>query len=140
MAILTEQIYKLVTSELKKTSIRFFSDRIKDKIYPFVMFEVTELNNEPDTGFKEDYESYKLRFNVYDNNTRPNVVVDICIELEEIFNTRVEKEFLTTDAGFHLICFHKINDSITYLNQDNYWVGKQDYNIICQRNQGEDVG
>ena len=140
MAILSEQIYKLITQELKEIGIRFYSDRIPTNCaYPFVMFEITELQNTPDTGFVEDYESYKIRFNIYDNSVNPANIFIIAKQIEELFNTRDELEFLTTDAGFHLICHHKTNDNLTYLNQDNFWKGVEDYIFSCQRNQGEYV-
>ena len=131
--ILGEQLYKLVRNEMVKTNIRFYSDYIPDKTsYPFVMFEIDNQEAYPDTAFEKDYERLRVRFNIYDNSDNPHVAIGIGEEIETIFD-RTKLQFSDLTEGKWNVCNVKVNDDITYLNEDHFWLLRTDYEFVCQR-------
>ena len=130
----SEQVYRLIRNELVANSITAFSDYVPDETtYPFCMYEIVNLADSPDWAFEKDYESLTVRFNVYSDKDNPLDAVTLAEQIETIFN-RKKLEFVDTDDGKHLVCNYKIDDSITYLNEDTYWLVISDYEFVAQRN------
>jgi len=131
--ILGEQIYKIIRAELFDNAITAYSDYVPDETaYPFCMYEIVNMVDNPTWAFKQDYETLTVRFNVYGNKDNPLEALEILEEIESIFN-RTKKVFIDTDDGKYLICNYKVDDSVTYLNEDTYWLAISDYEFVAQR-------
>lgn len=132
--ILAEQIYMLVRNELESLNIRAYSDYIPDGCkYPFVMYEILSIELDPDLAFNTDYERLTVRFNAYDKSNNPSKLIEILEKIETNLN-RTKKSFIDTTEGKYLVCNHKVNDNISYLDADYFWSAYSDYEFIAQRN------
>ena len=133
MAILAEQIYMLIRNELVDAGITAYSDYIPDEtVYPFVMYEIVSMVEDPAWAFNQDYELQTVRFNIYDKNVNPTRAIGLAEEIETLFN-RTQLTLVDEDDGKYLICNHKSDDSITYLAEDFYWLVNGDYEFRVQR-------
>lgn len=130
---LAEQCFKIIRNELVTANITAYSDYIPDETqYPFVMYEIVDMSNSPDWAFEKDYEKLTVRFNIHDNSFNPGKTVEIAETIEGIFD-RTHLEFTDTTTGKHLICCYKVNDSIGYDNDEQYWITTGDYIFQAQR-------
>jgi len=133
--ILSAEIVKLVRNELVAEGINANSDRMPDiKVYPFIMWEVLDGEQAPDTAFGVDLETVTVRFNFYSNLINPSDIMALMNAIEELFNTTEGLELVDTTGGKHLICNQKVGETLRYLEEDYYWQGIQDYTFKCQRN------
>jgi len=132
--IIAEQIYKVIRNSLVSLGVTAYSDYIPDEAsYPFCMYEIVNLANAPDWAFEKDYETLSVRFNVYCRKDNPLQGIEILEDIETLFN-RTKNTFVDTDDGKYLICNYKTDDSVTYLNEDTFWLSISDYEFIAQRN------
>ena len=131
--ILSEQVYKVVRNALVGLSVPAYSDYIPDETsYPFCMYEIVSMSSDPDWAFEQDYELLTVRFNVYDRNVNPIDAINVQEEIETLFN-RTHLTFVDETEGKYLICNCKVDDNITYLNEDHFWQIITDYEFVAQR-------
>lgn len=131
---LNEQVYKIIRQELFNNSITAYSDYIPDEIkYPFVMYEIIKTEMYPDISFNKDSQKLTVRFNMYSSKDNPEDAMAIAEQIENLFN-RTQLVFVDSDNAKNLICNFKVNDSISFLEQDTYWLCISDYEFIADRN------
>jgi len=132
--ILAKEIYKLVRNYLVAGGIDAYSDKIPDvMVYPFIMWEVLDGEQAPDTAFGVDLETITVRFNFFGNLINPSDVMALMNGIEELFNTTTDLELVDTTGGKHLICNQKVGETLRYLEENYYWQGIQDYTFKVQR-------
>jgi len=134
MAILSEQIYKLIRTELFNAGLTAYSDKMPDeKLYPFVVYSIDDIINKPDLGFNKEYEHIPVKFYIYGDKTNPHDVIDIAEQIETIFN-RTKKTFVDTTNGKYLVANKKEDDDIRFLDENDYWLATTTYAFCAQRN------
>ena len=138
MALIAEQVYMVIRDELYANNISAYSDYIPDETtYPFTMYEILLSQADPDTAFIEDYETLTVRFNTYTDKVNPLEAIELSEQIETLFN-RTKLSFTDVDNGLYLICNYKVNSSLTYLDEDHYWVCINDYEFKAQRRLSDD--
>ena len=128
--ILAEQIYKIIRNALYANGIQAYSDYIPPEIpHVFCMYEIVNQSALPDTGFQQDYETLRVRFNVYDDNDNAQLGMDMSVQIEDLFN---RKKFSVVDSGVgnQYICGYKVDDNISY---PDAWLVISDYEFVLQR-------
>ena len=128
--ILTKYALKNIKSEMRSNGITgYIYLAPQGTSYPFCVFYPVSCSTS--YTFSEIFENVIISMTIYSNNVDCEEVMDIAIELENIF-TGYENE----EAGTTIICTHKVSENgPTYIENSEYkWRLDMDFEFKCQRN------
>ena len=135
--ILGEQIYKLITQEMVKIGLTFYTDYIpQETTYPFTLIRIMNIK-ELALSFEHDYETIKVRFEIFSSSDTGNhhELFVLGKHIQQTFD-RATLDFVDTTGGKNLLCSVLVNNSIVNedIQQEGDFKAIMDFDFICTRN------
>ena len=103
--------------------------------YPFVVYSLPNVNLYPDNAFEYDYESIRVRFEIFDEYPNIQNVITIMKQIEQVFDV-TRPNFPATSNHMNIVKSSLSNNFIDTLNregQNMFWRGTLDVVFIVER-------
>jgi len=108
---------------------------VDESIYPFVVYSLPWLDMAPDNAFDYDYETIRVRFEVFDEYPNIQNVFTIMKQLEQVFDIN-RPNFPGSSNNMRIVKSSLLNNFIDTLNKEGrnmFWRGTADYSFVCER-------
>jgi len=96
------------------------------------------ISNPITFGFKKDYEKIRIQFSVFDKYSNTSRILDWLAQIEMLFDAQCYPFPDEGQGGIQSNCINKDIETLQYLDEDEMFMGSQDYIFFCQKNKGED--
>ena len=137
MAILAQEVMQFVKTQLDAhlpAYANYYAVAPEEATYPFLTYNV--ISTTRDKTFELNLEYIRVWIYAFDNKASPLSVIRLMDEFKNIFHRQYNNVVLNPTCNCKLVCAHKSNQVVQYLNEENYYMGMVEFTFLAQMNEG----